>query len=361
MTTNNFTERMHKTVEARRSGTQTVVKFIEQLYGIKVFRKSLVQNELGETQLDAGLATYWNMRTIEHRQITPKKPVDKKCRINQERLYVLLGLVKQISEQQSYMLVEKQSKKFYSLYNFYPVNMSAKISEQINEMILKLINRDNLCVPTTHYLVNNKEHIIAPEKKNYIIHHGTSEDVYQEILRLFNSRGNDIFFPTERRTTIKDPFRLIENIQDPTTIGSSKNHGAKPRKSSQFFNSNNLQFNEAEKIYINENVDQEHNIFKHSVLSEISTSQNEDAIECTDSIQFVDVSSNEQENNNGSAIKDSLEELFLEKGCDWNLKDFTNMAVSKKLQLNDNPVVNGVKLYRWISNRKIREKKPISN
>ncbi|RIB24315.1 hypothetical protein C2G38_2168848 [Gigaspora rosea] len=207
--------------------------------------------------------------------------------------------------------------------------MSAKISEQINEMILKLINRDNLCVPTTHYLVNvilgectyydyiwnspfrdvckhvhtaqlyiellsdikeclvkhfkNKEHIIAAEKKNYIIHNGT-----------------------RRRTTMKDLFRPIKNIQVPTTIGSSKNHGAKPPKSSQLFNSNDLQFNEAEKIYINENVGQELNIFEYSV------------------------SSNEQENNNGSAIKDSLEELFLEKVCDWNPKDFTNMAVSKK-------------------------------
>ncbi|CAG8771412.1 6054_t:CDS:2, partial [Gigaspora rosea] len=229
MMSNNFTERCIK-LEARRSGTQTVVKFIEQLYGIKV-------------------------------------------RTNQGRLYVLLGLVKQIPEPQSYMLVEKQSKKFYSPYNFYPVNMSAKIS-----------NRDNLCVPTTHYLVNhvhvaqlyiellsdikeclvkhfkNKEHIIAAEKKNYIIHNGT-----------------------RRRTTMKDLFRPIKNIQVPTTIGSSKNHGAKPPKSSQLFNSNDLQFNEAEKIYINENVGQELNIFEYSVLSEISTSQNEDAIECTDS------------------------------------------------------------------------------
>ncbi|RIB30751.1 hypothetical protein C2G38_2151896 [Gigaspora rosea] len=114
---------------------------------------------------------------------------------------------------------------------------------------------------------------------------------------------------------MKDPFRPIENIQVSTTIGSYKNHGAKPRK----------------QIYINEDVDQEYNIFEHSVLSEISTSQNEDAVECTDSYSirrrnttrirnkhrsFSQVSSNEQENNNGSAIKDSLEELFLEKGCD---------------------------------------------
>ncbi|KAF0450146.1 proteophosphoglycan ppg4 [Gigaspora margarita] len=37
MTTNNLTERMHKTVESRCSGIQTVVKFIEHLYGTKIF------------------------------------------------------------------------------------------------------------------------------------------------------------------------------------------------------------------------------------------------------------------------------------------------------------------------------------
>ncbi|CAG8660392.1 5150_t:CDS:2, partial [Scutellospora calospora] len=35
MMTNNLTEQMHKTVEARSSGIQTVVKFIECLYGVK--------------------------------------------------------------------------------------------------------------------------------------------------------------------------------------------------------------------------------------------------------------------------------------------------------------------------------------
>lgn len=94
------------------------------------------------------------MRTIEHRQMKPKKTVDQKRRINQGRLYVLLGLVSPIPNQDNYLLVEKQSKRFYSPYSFYPINISEKISEQLNEMVVKLINRDNLYVPDMCYLVN---------------------------------------------------------------------------------------------------------------------------------------------------------------------------------------------------------------
>ncbi|CAG8466553.1 33376_t:CDS:2 [Gigaspora margarita] len=68
------------------------------------------------------------------------------------------------------------------------------------------------------------------------------------------------------------------------------------------------------------------------------------------------VSGNEKENDATLAIKRSLEELFLEKECNWNPKEFTNVAVAKRLCLDNNPVENGVKLYRWISNRKIRAK-----
>ncbi|CAG8819935.1 34356_t:CDS:2, partial [Racocetra persica] len=107
MTTNNLTECMHKTVETRRSGTQTVISFIEHLYSIKILRDSLVQNELGETSFNAGLITYWNMRTIEHKQFPHKKPIDLKHRINQGHLYVLLGLVMPVIGHENYMFVKK--------------------------------------------------------------------------------------------------------------------------------------------------------------------------------------------------------------------------------------------------------------
>ncbi|CAG8796533.1 5490_t:CDS:2 [Gigaspora margarita] len=42
--------------------------------------------------------------------------------------------------------------------------------------------------------------------------------------------------------------------------------------------------------------------------------------------------------------------------CNWNPKEFTSAAVVKRLCLDNDPVENGVKLYRWISNRKTQAK-----
>ncbi|CAG8848958.1 5592_t:CDS:2, partial [Racocetra persica] len=39
-------------------------------------KHSLVQNELGETLFNMGLVTYWNMRTIKHKQFPRKKLID---------------------------------------------------------------------------------------------------------------------------------------------------------------------------------------------------------------------------------------------------------------------------------------------
>ncbi|CAG8491186.1 15642_t:CDS:2, partial [Cetraspora pellucida] len=167
MTTNNLTERMNKTIESWHSGIQTVLSFIECLYGVKFIKKSLVQSELGETLSDV------------------------------------------------------------------------EVSKQIDKMIIKLINHDNINIPASHYLINistnkcicydyvwngsfrdackhiyaariyidlsrrklqkqdikeklvehfkNKERAIASENKNYLIYNRSSEQAYQEILRLFNA------------------------------------------------------------------------------------------------------------------------------------------------------------------------------
>ncbi|CAG8788396.1 19630_t:CDS:2 [Racocetra persica] len=218
MTTNNLTEHMHKMVEARRSGTQTVVSFIERLYGIKILRDSLVQNELGETSFNAG------------------------------RLYVLLGLVMPVIGHENYMFVKKQCKKFYSPYNHYSINMAAELTEKIDAMITKGSYRDickhvyvaRLYIELLHERLQvqdvkqslikyfkSKEHAIAFEKKNYIIYNRTDDKAYQEIQRLFNYIGNDIFFLTDQRTAIQDLFYPINNTQIPTTIGSLRNYKSK--------------------------------------------------------------------------------------------------------------------------------------
>ncbi|KAF0450147.1 9-o-acetyl-n-acetylneuraminate esterase [Gigaspora margarita] len=356
------------------------------------------------------------MRTIEHKQMPPKNSVDKKRRINQGRLYVLLGFVIPIPGQENYMLVEKQDKVFYSPYTFHTVNIPANISEKINEMIVKLVNRENLYIPETCYLVNtlsgectcydyiwngpfrdvckhvyaarqytealrgklqmqeikeklvqhfkDKENVVAPEKKNYIIHRGTSDEVYQEILRLYYSIDNDIFFPIERKTIANDPFHPMDSIQIPSTSGAPKNNRAKFRKPSHF--SSNMQIENSQECY-NENFS-DSTITEITEISEIPISdienvdphsirrRNTTRVRNKRRTHSQAIHSNRQENDTAFTTKRSLEELFLEKKCDWNPREFTNMAVTKRLRLDDDPVENGIKLYRWISNRKAREK-----
>ncbi|RIB23534.1 hypothetical protein C2G38_2242639 [Gigaspora rosea] len=407
------------------------------------------QPELGEIIFNAGLSTYWNMRTTEHKQMLPKKPIDMKRRINQGRLYVLLNLVRPVIGHNNYMFVEKRCKRFYSPYNYYSVGMLPEISEKIDAMITKLVYRDNISIPSNCYLDNmssgectcydyirngsyrdvckhvhaarlyvellnqklqinelskslvkhfkNKEHTIAPERKNDIINNGTEDKTYQEILRLFNIVGNDIFFPVDRKTFTKDPFRPTNNVPIPTTVGSPKNYGAKCRKPSRFSNYNELsdeivsnESNESiekSKTFdntitiandLNDSIQylQDYNSNDNLRAEHFDTSNNMDASESSINISHsilcrnttrirnkrrgsaktLQVSGDGKENNGTLAAKRSLEELFLEKECNWNPKEFTNAALAKKLCLDNNSAKNGVKLYRWISNRKIRAK-----
>ena len=64
MTTNNFTERLHRTIETQYNGIQTVVNFVERLYGMKLKRENIGEST-GETYFEAGLATLFNMQSIE--------------------------------------------------------------------------------------------------------------------------------------------------------------------------------------------------------------------------------------------------------------------------------------------------------
>ena len=64
MTTNNFTERLHRTVESNYSGIQTVVHFVERLYGVKLKRENITENT-GNLQFEAGLATLFDVKSVE--------------------------------------------------------------------------------------------------------------------------------------------------------------------------------------------------------------------------------------------------------------------------------------------------------
>jgi hypothetical protein len=64
MTTNNFTERLNRTIEANYTGIQTVVHFVERLYGIKLKRENLTENT-EKFQFEADLATFFDMKSVE--------------------------------------------------------------------------------------------------------------------------------------------------------------------------------------------------------------------------------------------------------------------------------------------------------
>ncbi|PKY35989.1 hypothetical protein RhiirB3_533385 [Rhizophagus irregularis] len=64
MTTNNFTERMNRSIETNHSGIKTVVNFVERLYGLKLNRENITERS-GETSFEAGLSTLFDAQSIE--------------------------------------------------------------------------------------------------------------------------------------------------------------------------------------------------------------------------------------------------------------------------------------------------------
>jgi len=64
MTTNNFTERMNRSIETNHSEIKTVVNFVERLYGLRLNRENVTEMS-GETSFEAGLSTLFNAQSIE--------------------------------------------------------------------------------------------------------------------------------------------------------------------------------------------------------------------------------------------------------------------------------------------------------
>jgi len=64
MMTNNFTERLNRTIEANYSEIQTIVNFIEYLYGLKLKWENLTENT-EYLQFKADLATLFDMKSIK--------------------------------------------------------------------------------------------------------------------------------------------------------------------------------------------------------------------------------------------------------------------------------------------------------
>jgi hypothetical protein len=82
----------------------------------------------------------------------------------------------------------------------------------------------------------NRERVIDPVLKNMALYCGTDDDIWKEILRLYESDGSAIFAPRDvQNKPSKDPFRPEQMPrQENDQGGAPRTIGAKPRKPSRF-------------------------------------------------------------------------------------------------------------------------------
>ena len=64
-TTNNYMERINRTIEVTYSGKQTVLTFVEWLYGVKLIHKNITEKHTGKLIQEVGLITTFNMQSVE--------------------------------------------------------------------------------------------------------------------------------------------------------------------------------------------------------------------------------------------------------------------------------------------------------
>ncbi|PKC66089.1 hypothetical protein RhiirA1_441923, partial [Rhizophagus irregularis] len=64
-TTNNYMERINQTIEATYSGKQSVLTFVERLYGVTLMRENIMEQNTGRVIYEAGLITTFNAQSIE--------------------------------------------------------------------------------------------------------------------------------------------------------------------------------------------------------------------------------------------------------------------------------------------------------
>ncbi|PKK64072.1 hypothetical protein RhiirC2_716525 [Rhizophagus irregularis] len=300
MTTNNFTERLNRTIEANYTGIQTVVHFVERLYGIKLKRENLTENT-GQFQFEAGLATLFDMKSIEEQNCPKKLSSDKLRRLNHGRLYFLLGLVEP-SNNANYFYIRKSdnSQILESPFNGKFVELDSEAINNLKPLFNKLEKKhfDNVMHREGFYLANiltgecmlcydfiwngpfrdvckhvhaarlfnnanqhdldktlfiqqtkeslvsyfkSKERVIFAENKNRLIYEEDTDTAYNEIVRLYHLQGGSIFLPknnTSERNS--DPFRPSElNKHNVSNKGAPPKAVAKPRKLSRILQAKN--------------------------------------------------------------------------------------------------------------------------
>ncbi|CAB4495143.1 unnamed protein product [Rhizophagus irregularis] len=287
-TTNNFTERINRTIEAVYSGKQTPLTFIERMYGINFQSETIVSHE-DLNKFESGLVTLFNTQTIEQ-QTKDDICCDKLRRLNQGRLDFLLNMVKISSDQNTFLVKKKSDDLFVSFYDDKPLRLDEEIVRKLNDMVnflMKSLLSENIILEQGFHICNvitgectcweyiwnsslrdkcrhchaatllietqqkghlevvneakknlvhyfrNKERVVPASIKNNVIYQGDMEDSYQEIIRLYNMQGNKIFYPLKRSSQeIKDPFRPAElSERTKSNLGAPPKLSAKPRSS----------------------------------------------------------------------------------------------------------------------------------
>ncbi|UZO29201.1 uncharacterized protein OCT59_022687 [Rhizophagus irregularis] len=242
-TTNNYTERINRTIEATYSGKQTVLTFVERLYGVKLIHENITEENTGILIYEAGLVTAFNMQSVEQQDLFPKITQDMLRRLNCGRLYFLLGMVEKSDNSDFYYVKKSHNCDVISPYDHQPLNSESVIEKlgplfkQLNKnyniqerhdyyianiltcecfncfdfiwngsfrnvckhchaariFITSLQNHDNVIKDTKEKLVayfKNKQRVLPPELKNYNIYQGDIEVAFQEIVKEYNEKGN---------------------------------------------------------------------------------------------------------------------------------------------------------------------------
>ncbi|CAB5217590.1 unnamed protein product [Rhizophagus irregularis] len=294
MTTNNYTERLNRTIESQYSGTKTVVNFVERLYGIRLFRENLT-NECGQSNFEAGLATVFDMQTIEQETQAAHLASDKLRRLNHGKLLFLLGYV-EFAGVDNYFYLKKGNYPFTieTSYNDELINLDRNGLNLLMPLHNKLMEQHLSKVPNHHdhseyYLINiktgectcfdyiwngpfrdtckhchaaliyqeaikssdmllfkqeikkelvqyfkNKQRVLPVESKNISIYNEDIETAYLEIVNLYNTNGLAIFKSYSRpNENNNDPFRPVELNNYKSNNGAPPKSSAKPRKPSR--------------------------------------------------------------------------------------------------------------------------------
>ncbi|RIB22493.1 hypothetical protein C2G38_2033568 [Gigaspora rosea] len=219
---------------------------------------------------------------------------DMNRRLNQGRLYFLLGLVEQSDNPDCYYIKKQHELKIIDSYcneelielekenitylqpmmellsdncnvarrnGFYTTNIVTGECPQCLDYIWNgpfhdvckhcyaarifstaQVNTANVVHETKNKLVSffkNKERVIPSDQKNNTIYLGSTEEAYQEIVNLYNIKGAQIFYPLKKYSTAcTDPFRPLELSQKQSVNnGAPPKPSAKPRKPSRILRS----------------------------------------------------------------------------------------------------------------------------